>query len=93
METGIQFSAFSVIDDYSHSPVYVTRLILQLNGQIKICNGKLIQVVASVKGFYTLGKQFLQSHSLVDLLQQLSQAFANVNNQPSFSTNASLHTC
>ncbi|KAM7483616.1 hypothetical protein LguiB_008199 [Lonicera macranthoides] len=45
--------------------------------QIKICNGKLIQVVASVKGFYTLGKQFVESHSLVDLLQQLSQAFAN----------------
>ncbi|CAK9185620.1 unnamed protein product [Ilex paraguariensis] len=45
--------------------------------QIKICNGKLVQVVASVKGFYTLGKQFLQSYSVVDLLQQLSQAFAN----------------
>ncbi|KAM0033371.1 putative clustered mitochondria protein [Helianthus debilis subsp. tardiflorus] len=45
--------------------------------QVKICNGKLFQVVASTKGFYTLGKQFLQSHSLVDLLQQLSQAFAN----------------
>ncbi|XP_027167520.1 protein TSS isoform X2 [Coffea eugenioides] len=45
--------------------------------QIKICNGKLIQVVASRKGFYTMGKQFLQSHSLVDLLQQLSQAFVN----------------
>ncbi|XWS11769.1 hypothetical protein CRYUN_Cryun37aG0028600 [Craigia yunnanensis] len=45
--------------------------------QIKICNGKLIQVVASVKGFYTLGKHFFQSHSLLDLLQNLSQAFAN----------------
>ncbi|GAA0146119.1 translation initiation factor [Lithospermum erythrorhizon] len=45
--------------------------------QIKICNGKLIQVVASREGFYTTGKQFLRSHSLVDLLQQLSQAFAN----------------
>ncbi|KAM6602307.1 hypothetical protein CsatA_021916 [Cannabis sativa] len=45
--------------------------------QIKICNGKQIQVVASVKGFYAVGKQFLQSHSLVDLLQQLSQAFLN----------------
>ncbi|XP_044485664.1 protein TSS-like [Mangifera indica] len=45
--------------------------------QIKICNGKLIQVVASVKGFYTLGKQFFHSHSLVDLLQNLSRAFAN----------------
>ncbi|XP_058226689.1 protein REDUCED CHLOROPLAST COVERAGE 3 [Rhododendron vialii] len=45
--------------------------------QIKICNGKLIQVLASAKGFYTRGKQSLQSHSLVDLLQQLSRAFAN----------------
>lgn len=45
--------------------------------QVKICNGKLIQVAASVKGFCTRGKQFLQSHSLVDLLQQLSRAFAN----------------
>ncbi|KAJ4718445.1 Tetratricopeptide repeat (TPR)-like superfamily protein [Melia azedarach] len=45
--------------------------------QMKICNGKLIQVVSSLKGFYTLGKQFFQSHSLVDLLQNLSRAFAN----------------
>ncbi|XP_043722388.1 protein TSS isoform X3 [Telopea speciosissima] len=45
--------------------------------QVKICNGKLITVVASVKGFYSTGKQFIQSRSLVDLLQQLSQAFAN----------------
>ncbi|KAL1565021.1 protein REDUCED CHLOROPLAST COVERAGE 3-like [Salvia divinorum] len=45
--------------------------------QIKICNGKLIQVMASSKGFHTLGKQYLQNHSLVDLLQQQSQAFAN----------------
>ncbi|KAI6689904.1 hypothetical protein NL676_026732 [Syzygium grande] len=45
--------------------------------QIKICNGKLVNVVASVKGFYTQGKVFHQSHSLVDLLQQLSRGFAN----------------
>ncbi|XVE89045.1 hypothetical protein DITRI_Ditri19aG0118400 [Diplodiscus trichospermus] len=45
--------------------------------QIKICNGKLIQVVASVKGFYTTGKHSFHSHSLLDLLQNLSQAFAN----------------
>ncbi|GKV45461.1 hypothetical protein SLEP1_g52537 [Rubroshorea leprosula] len=45
--------------------------------QIKICNGKQIQVVASVKGFYAVGKQSYQSHSLVDLLRNLSQAFAN----------------
>lgn len=45
--------------------------------EIKICNGKLIHVLATAKGFYTSGKQLIQSHSLVDLLQQLSQAFAN----------------
>ncbi|EEF44839.1 eukaryotic translation initiation factor 3 subunit, putative [Ricinus communis] len=45
--------------------------------KIKICNGKLIHVVASAKGFYTVGKHFSQSHSLVDLLQNLSRAFAN----------------
>ncbi|KAK7381565.1 hypothetical protein VNO80_00110 [Phaseolus coccineus] len=45
--------------------------------QVKICNGKVIEVVASEKGFYTVGKQSLHSHTLVDLLQQLSRAFAN----------------
>ncbi|XP_073299346.1 protein REDUCED CHLOROPLAST COVERAGE 3-like [Primulina huaijiensis] len=45
--------------------------------QIKICNGKIVQVIASVKGFYTVGKQLLRSRSLVDLLQQQSRAFAN----------------
>ncbi|CAN4098414.1 unnamed protein product [Withania somnifera] len=45
--------------------------------QIKICNGKTLQVVAAAKGFYTLGKPLMRSHCLVDLLQQLSQAFAN----------------
>lgn len=46
--------------------------------QIKICNGKTLQVVAAAKGFYTLGKPLMRSQCLVDLLQQLSQAFANV---------------
>ncbi|KAF7843242.1 protein TSS isoform X1 [Senna tora] len=45
--------------------------------QIKISNGKLIDVVASEKGFYSVGKQSLQCHSLVDLLKQLSRGFAN----------------
>ncbi|KAK1323542.1 hypothetical protein QJS10_CPA02g00211 [Acorus calamus] len=45
--------------------------------EVKICNGKVLHVVASVNGFYTTGKQCIQSHSLVDLLQQLSSAFAN----------------
>ncbi|XP_031130880.1 protein TSS isoform X2 [Ipomoea triloba] len=44
--------------------------------QIKICNGKLLQVVASKTGYYPLGKPFIRAHCLVDLLQQLSQAFA-----------------
>ena len=48
--------------------------------QVKVCNGKLLQVVASVKGFYLVGKPHNVSHSLVDLLQQLSNAFANVSN-------------
>ncbi|XLR07965.1 hypothetical protein HN51_062943 [Arachis hypogaea] len=45
--------------------------------QVKICNGKVIEVAASEKGFYTVGKQSLQNHTLVDLLQQLSRGFAN----------------
>ncbi|XLT01036.1 hypothetical protein HN51_050387 [Arachis hypogaea] len=46
--------------------------------QVKICNGKVIEVAASEKEFYTVGKQSLQSHTLVDLLQQLSRGFVNV---------------
>ncbi|CAI8601337.1 unnamed protein product [Vicia faba] len=46
--------------------------------QVKIINGKVIEVVASEKGFYSVGKLSLQSHTLVDLLQQLSRGFANV---------------
>ncbi|CAL5070367.1 unnamed protein product [Urochloa decumbens] len=45
--------------------------------EVKVCNGKLLHVVASVKGFYLAGKPHNVSHSLVDLLQQLSNAFAN----------------
>lgn len=45
--------------------------------QVKISNGKVIEVVASEKGFYSVGKLSLQSHTLVDLLQQLSRGFAN----------------
>ncbi|CAJ1951321.1 unnamed protein product [Sphenostylis stenocarpa] len=45
--------------------------------KVKICNGKVIEVVGSEKGFYTVGRQSLHSHTLVDLLQQLSRAFAN----------------
>ncbi|XP_074566705.1 protein REDUCED CHLOROPLAST COVERAGE 3-like [Curcuma longa] len=45
--------------------------------EVKVCNGKLINVVASVKGFYTTGKHSVLCHSLVDLLQQLSSSFSN----------------
>ncbi|XP_062226922.1 protein REDUCED CHLOROPLAST COVERAGE 3-like [Phragmites australis] len=45
--------------------------------EVKVCNGKLLHVVASVKGFYLVGKPHTVSRSLVDLLQQLSNAFAN----------------
>ncbi|WOL13883.1 protein TSS [Canna indica] len=42
---------------------------------VKICNGKLVTVVASRNGFYPAGKRALLSHSLVGLLQQISRAF------------------
>ncbi|XP_062184018.1 protein REDUCED CHLOROPLAST COVERAGE 2-like isoform X2 [Phragmites australis] len=45
--------------------------------EVKVCNGKLLHVVASVKGFYLAGKPHTVCRSLVDLLQQLSSAFAN----------------
>ncbi|CAA6670472.1 unnamed protein product [Spirodela intermedia] len=46
--------------------------------EIKVCNGKLLTVMASTKGFrVTSSKQHLQSHALVDLLRQLSRGFAN----------------
>ncbi|KAJ4761266.1 Tetratricopeptide repeat (TPR)-like superfamily protein [Rhynchospora pubera] len=45
--------------------------------EVKVSNGKLFHVVASVKGFYVVGKEHIICKSLVDLLQQLSSAFAN----------------
>lgn len=42
---------------------------------VKICNGKLVTVVASKNGFYPSGKHNLLCHSLVGLLQQISRAF------------------
>lgn len=49
-----------------------------LCAQVKICNGKLVTIVASQKGFYPAGKRLLLSHSLVGLLQQTSRAFDSV---------------
>ncbi|XP_073011236.1 protein REDUCED CHLOROPLAST COVERAGE 3 [Typha latifolia] len=45
--------------------------------EVKVCNGKIINVTSSAQGFCTTGKQHVMRHSLVDLLQQLSSAFAN----------------
>ncbi|XP_013585087.1 PREDICTED: protein TSS isoform X1 [Brassica oleracea var. oleracea] len=44
--------------------------------KVKICNGKVIHVVASVKGFFAVGKHLSHTHSIVDLLQNVSNAFA-----------------
>lgn len=45
---------------------------------MKLCNGKLANVEACRKGFYSVGKQRILCHNLVDLLRQLSRAFDNV---------------
>ncbi|CAA7028629.1 unnamed protein product [Microthlaspi erraticum] len=44
--------------------------------KVKICNGKIIHVIASVKGFFAVGKQLSHFHSIVDLLQNVSNAFS-----------------
>ncbi|KAF2324882.1 hypothetical protein GH714_021008 [Hevea brasiliensis] len=44
---------------------------------VKLCNGKLVQVEACRKGFYNVGKQRILCHNLVDLLRQLSRTFDN----------------
>ncbi|XP_074326348.1 protein REDUCED CHLOROPLAST COVERAGE 1-like [Apium graveolens] len=45
--------------------------------EVKVCNGKLINVEACRKGFYIVGKHRILCHNLVDLLRQLSRAFDN----------------
>eukprot|EP00250_Pteridium_aquilinum_P018589 c24130_g2_i1 orf=1-2976(-) len=44
---------------------------------VKLCNGKLLTVTASRRGFTSGGKQLIQSYNVVNLLQRLSNAFAN----------------
>ncbi|KAL5859534.1 hypothetical protein ACOSQ4_000830 [Xanthoceras sorbifolium] len=44
---------------------------------VKVCNGKLVHVEVCRKGFYSVGKQRILCHNLVDLLRQLSRAFDN----------------
>lgn len=46
--------------------------------KVKLCNGKVLHVEACRKGFYSVGKQRILCHNLVDLLRQLSRAFDNV---------------
>lgn len=48
------------------------------NGQVRVCNGKPVTIVASRSGFYPAGKRALLSHSLVGLLQQISRSFDGV---------------
>ncbi|KAM1707770.1 hypothetical protein ACFX13_000914 [Malus domestica] len=45
--------------------------------EVKLCNGKVLLVEACRKGFYSIGKQRVLCHNLVDLLRQLSRAFDN----------------
>ncbi|KAL3517293.1 hypothetical protein ACH5RR_024195 [Cinchona calisaya] len=45
--------------------------------EVKLCNGKLVPVEASRKGFSSNGKQQIWCHNLVDLLRQLSRNFDN----------------
>uniref|UniRef100_A0A164TYR7 Clu domain-containing protein n=1 Tax=Daucus carota subsp. sativus TaxID=79200 RepID=A0A164TYR7_DAUCS len=43
--------------------------------EVKVCNGKLINVEVCRKGFYIVGKHRILCHNLVDLLRQLNRAF------------------
>ncbi|XP_022757552.1 protein TSS-like [Durio zibethinus] len=45
--------------------------------EVKLCNGKLVHLEACRQGFYSVGKQRILCHNLVDLLRQLSRAFDN----------------
>ncbi|XP_027932639.1 protein TSS-like isoform X2 [Vigna unguiculata] len=42
---------------------------------VKLCNGKVVHVEACRNGFFSVGKQQIFSHNLVDLLTRLSRAF------------------
>ena len=48
---------------------------------MKLCNGKLVAVEASRKGFSSNGKQQILCHNLVDLLRQLSRNFDKVSSE------------
>lgn len=52
-----------------------------LSIDVKLCNGKVVNVEACRKGFYSVGKHRILCHNLVDLLRQLSRAFDNAYNE------------
>lgn len=52
-----------------------------LSLDVKLCNGKMVSVEACRKGFYSVGKQRILCHNIVDLLGQLSRAFDNAYNE------------
>lgn len=61
-------------------------------GQVKLCNGKVVLVEACRKGFYSVGKQRILCHNLVDLLRQLSRAFDNVSS-PNYALGSMRNVC
>ncbi|CAH8250854.1 unnamed protein product [Arabidopsis lyrata] len=48
-----------------------------LSIDVKLCNGKIVHIEGCRKGFYSIGKQRIICHNLVDLLRQISRAFDN----------------
>uniref|UniRef100_A0A804M7R7 Uncharacterized protein n=1 Tax=Zea mays TaxID=4577 RepID=A0A804M7R7_MAIZE len=59
-------------------------MLSNLDAQLKVCNGKLLHVITSVNGFYLPVKPHNVRRSLVGLLQQLSNAFANEKHNEQF---------
>jgi hypothetical protein len=64
--------------------MWLAALIREPSGafQAKLCSGKFLVVEARRKGFFSLGKQRVLCHNLVDLLRHLSRAFDNVSLSP-----------
>ena len=64
--------------------LWLVALIRESSGafQAKLCSGKFIVIEARRKGFFSLGKQRVLCHNLVDLLRHLSRPFDNVSLSP-----------
>ncbi|KAI3711468.1 hypothetical protein L2E82_41577 [Cichorium intybus] len=45
--------------------------------EVKLCHGKPVHIEVCRKGFWSIGKQRILCHNLVDLLRRLSRAFDN----------------